>query len=108
MLHEVVHVQTRKERAVAQALPGFFPAVLECMALHGPASYYIVPDSQKSPQLSCVGGNPELMEKQHTENDVVAINIFMGGLLCKAEGKYYSSRINIFSEKSARRGGGFC
>lgn len=26
------------------------------------------------------------MEEQHTENDVVAINIFMGGLLCKAEG----------------------
>lgn len=47
------------------------------------------------------------MEEQCTENDVVAINIFMGGLLCKAEGKYYSSRINIFNKKSARRGG-FC
>lgn len=47
------------------------------------------------------------MEEQHTENNVVAINIFMGGLLCKAEGKYYSSRINIFNKKSARRRG-FC
>ena len=38
------------------------------------------------------------MEEKHTENDA-AINIFMAGLLCKAEGKYYSSRINIFDKK---------
>lgn len=42
------------------------------------------------------------MEEKHTENDV-AINIFMAGLLCKAEGKYYSSRINIFDKKAAGR-----
>lgn len=53
------------------------------------------------------GGAASRMQEPHTENDVVAINIFMGGLLCKAEGKSYSSRINIFNEKSARRGG-FC
>ena len=40
------------------------------------------------------------MEEKHTENDA-AINIFMAGLLCKAEGKYYSSRINIFDKKPA-------
>lgn len=45
------------------------------------------------------------MEEQRPENEIVAINIFMGGLLCKAQGKYYSSRINIFNKKSARRRG---
>lgn len=36
------------------------------------------------------------MEEKHPENDAMPINIFMGGLLCKAEGKYYSSRIHLF------------
>lgn len=52
-------------------------------------------------------GAIQLMEEHHTDNDIVTINIFMGGLLCKAEGKYYSSRINVFNKKSARRGS-FC
>lgn len=61
----------------------------------------------EKPTAALLRGAAQLMEELHTENDVVAINIFMGGLLCKDEGKYYSSRINIFNKKSARRRG-FC
>lgn len=62
-----------------------------------------------SEELTAVlhGGAAQLMEKQHTGNDVVAISVCTGGLICKAEGKYYFSRINIFNKKSTRREG-FC
>lgn len=40
-------------------------------------------------------------------SDAVAINMFMGGLLCKDEGKYDSFRINMLDTMSTRRGG-FC
>lgn len=69
-------------------------------------SLYCTLQTEK-PTAALLRGAEQLMEEQHTENNVVAINIFMGGLLCKAEGKYYSSRINIFNKKSARRRG-FC
>jgi len=54
----------------------------------------------RKPTAALVGAAIQLIEEEHTENDAV-INIFMAGLLCKAEGKYYSSRINIFNKKSA-------
>lgn len=61
----------------------------------------------EKPTAALRRGAAQLMEEQRTENEAVAINIFMGGLLCKAEGKYDSSRINIFNKKCARRRG-FC
>lgn len=56
----------------------------------------------EEPTAALVGA--QRREEKHTENDIVAINIFIGRLLYKAEGEYYSSRIHIFNKKSARRG----
>lgn len=84
---------------------GFLLAVSDHVGLCGIATYYTCTLQSEKPTAARLGGATQPMEEQHTEKEVVAVNVFMGGLLCKAEGKYYSSRINIFNKKSASRRG---
>lgn len=106
-LCEMVHVQTRNLQ-LHKHRKAFSWQSLNHLVLRGVTTYYIAPYSQKSPQLPCPARGSRLTNGGAAyRNDAVAINIFMGGLLCKAEGKYHSFRINTFNKKSARRGG-FC